>query len=327
MPARRAITILTLIAAGAMDGCVIQVDAADYVGICQTGTRRCKGPTVQICAPDEESWITEQVCDPHEVCRDAACVSASAPLPTPDGSVLAPDAGGDDPPRVVVVIPPLPDAGAPAQGRVVSATVRLHIAQALPGSYVDVGFCAGPTAQEVLTGPPACVGALFLRIERAGTGLYGQLYRQIPEDGTIEPKLWSADGASPEPLKLSTSELYEIRFQDTGAPTDGSERQLLFELRSMTGGTWASTVVDAREDSLGAFGLWNLDTSGTDEQALQGTATTIDLTVDGTSSWDVLEFASQSAEQGGIVQSGPQSTALDFYVTRAVAGAALLAIR
>lgn len=321
----RRVLVLSLLLAQA---CTIQVDAADYVGICQAGYRRCKGPTVEVCASDEESWVTEQVCGHTEVCRDAACVPANAPLPAPDAGVGAPDAGGEAPGRVVVVIPPLPDAGASAQGRVVSATVRMWLAQALPGSYVDVGFCPGVQAAEVLTGPPACDGSFFLRLEHTGGALRGQLYVHRPADGTIEPQLWSVDASELEPVQLETGELYELRFVDTGTPVDDAgDRQVAFELRGLARGAFASRVVSVPDEALAAFGLWNLDTGGTDEQALSGTASSLAVTVDDSQTWDARAFAAQAAAQGEILQSAPGSASLDFYVTRAVPAAALLPIR
>lgn len=309
-------------------GCVIQVDAADYIGVCQAGYQRCKGPVVQSCSSDGEEWLTTEICKPDQICRDATCVAADAPLPTPDAGPT--DAAADVPPipPLDIKIPPLPDGGASPVGGVVDVTVRVQIVEALTGGYVDLGFCAGSLAQPVLGGPPACSGSFFLRIERTGTGLWGQLYVHDPSDQTIEPKLWAPDLSEPEPVLMQEDELYEIRFQDTAQPVDDlGQRSMSFQLRGFATGAWASQVVSVPDTSLAAFGLWNLDTTGTDEQALQGAAASMDLEIDRSQSWDVTDFAALAASQGSIVQSGPASPYLDFYVTRAVAGAALLALR
>ncbi|GMV42927.1 MAG: hypothetical protein AMXMBFR64_46430 [Myxococcales bacterium] len=325
---RRPTLLLTLACLSAASGCTLQVEAADYIGVCAAGAERCKGASVQACSADGDRWLTREVCPADQICRDAACVPPDAPLLEPDGGEG--DAAGDAvvTPTVDIVIPPLADGGPPTFGSVVDVTVRLQIVAALPGGYVDLGFCAGPLAGPVQGGPPTCAGAFFLRIERTGTGLWGQLYVHDPTDGTMEPKLWDQEAGVAAPVLLFPGELYELRLRDYAQQvSDAGERTMSFELRGFATSAWASQVVSVPDASLATFGLWNLDTAGTDEQALQGAASSVDIRIDQAQSWDIKDFSTLASTQGAILQSNRGNAVLDFHVTRAVAGLALLPLR
>jgi hypothetical protein len=303
----------------------VQVEAADYISKCQAGYSRCKGEIVQVCTDDGEGWRTDVVCGPTEICRDAACV----PAEVPSGGADVTDAGTtpDTTVPLDLSIAPLPDTTGGKLGNRIDVVLRLTIVDAVEGAYVDLGFCSGTQAHAITNAEPVCDGSFFLRVRRGATGLAGQLYMHEQGQQVIEPQLWSVEEAGPVDFPMLADELYELSIQDYEDLVEGDGRQQLsFTLRGVSSGAFTSAAVDVPESTLAALGLWNLETEGDGEQGLQGMIAGLELVVDGEDHIALEDFVALAAEQGDVIQSPPTVPWLDFYVSSAQAGSAMVKI-
>lgn len=324
---------LGVTAALLLTGCTVSVEAGDYVNACQAGHQRCKGDLVQECSPDESGYITATVCGPAERCLDAKCepISGSAPA---DAGLDGGAATSDVPYVIDLTIPPLPDAGPSAMGANIDAIARIKVVQALDGGFVDVGFCTGAMAHVLDDAHAVCDGSLFLRIGRSGAGMRAQIYQHESGGTTLAPLLVNPSGDG-EPLSLLEGEMVELRFQDFGdEPDDSATRSLSFTLTGTTGGSFAAGAATVPKETLSTFGLWNLETSGTADEVLEGMLAGFSVTLNrppGASpsapeTLGLLDFLAMASEQGGVVQSPATSPYLDFFVRNDTVGALVVAL-
>jgi hypothetical protein len=293
-------------------GCTVQVDATDYISYCSPGYERCGSLGIETCVEDGTAFQITLLCAENEQCVDLKCISgeelaeATGKKPEPDGGPSVSDTV--DAGHTTPFVPPPGKLGNELKMR-----VHLQIAEALSGSYVDIGLCPGATAASIPNEHPICAGGLFFRIAQNDTALEAMLYRHQTDSNRLVPLL-------SEPFPMSLEDVYRVSFEDYKEEDLAED---LIRISLVLSGLFSKESVYHSEllsrTDVGVFGLWNFESEETNEESLEGLVSSFSLSIHGSEEMTLFDFFTTSSETGGFAQNLPNDSVLGFYVTNSVA--------
>ena len=269
-------------------GCTVQVDATDYISYCSPGYERCGALGIETCVEDGTAFQITLLCTENEQCVDLQCISgeelaeATGKKPDPDW-----DPSVSDPVDAGPTTPFVPPPG--KLGNELKLRVHLQIAEALSGSYIDVGLCPGATAASIPNEHPICAGGLFFRIAQKDTGLEAMLYRHQTDTERLVPLLT-------EPFPMSLEDVYRVSFEDY---KEDDLAEDLIRISLVISGLFSKESVYHSEllsrTDVGVFGLWNFESEDTDEESLEGLISSFSLVIHGSEEMTLFDFFTASS--------------------------------